>query len=109
MRITGKGQSGAKKLCPSNNVGIPSKKAFGFREKKLEFAASKIACNIMKEAASEIRGNKNDAEFSQCVVSVDDTWQGRGYSSFNVISIDTGKVLDIEFMSKVRKPIIKHH
>ncbi|GFX73895.1 uncharacterized protein TNCV_397061 [Trichonephila clavipes] len=74
-------------------------------KKKLEFAASNVACNTMKEAALEIRSNETDTEFSQCGVSVDGTWQRRGYSSLNgcvsVISIGSGKVLDVEFMSKV--------
>ncbi|GFX07024.1 hypothetical protein TNCV_1556271 [Trichonephila clavipes] len=52
---------------------VPSKRAFGFLEKKLEFAASNVACNTMKEAALEIRSNKTDAEISQCGVSVDGT------------------------------------
>ncbi|GFU56387.1 uncharacterized protein TNCV_2609121 [Trichonephila clavipes] len=59
----------------------------------------------MKEAALEIRSNETDTEFSQCGVLVDGTWQRRGYSSLNgcvsVISIDSGKVLDVDFMSKV--------
>ncbi|GFU50609.1 uncharacterized protein TNCV_4884661 [Trichonephila clavipes] len=65
--------------------------------KKLEFAASNVACNTMKEAALEIRSNETDTEISQCGVSVDGTWQRRGYSSLNgcvsVISIDSGKVV----------------
>ncbi|GFX01159.1 uncharacterized protein TNCV_4581251 [Trichonephila clavipes] len=105
MRIIGKGHSAAKKLCSAINIDVPSKRAFGFLEKKLEFAASNVACNTMKEAALEIRSNETDTEFSQCGVSVDGTWQRRGYSSLNgcvsVISIDSGKVLDVEFMSKV--------
>ncbi|GFT34731.1 hypothetical protein TNCV_2898721 [Trichonephila clavipes] len=36
-------------------MDVPSKRAFGFLEKKLEFAASNITCNTMKEAALEIR------------------------------------------------------
>ncbi|GFW32620.1 uncharacterized protein TNCV_3678681 [Trichonephila clavipes] len=74
-------------------------------EKKLEFAASNVACNTMKEAALEIRSNKTDTEISQSCVSVDGPWQLRGYFSLNgcvsVISIDSGKVLEVEFMSKV--------
>ncbi|GFW32651.1 uncharacterized protein TNCV_3678991 [Trichonephila clavipes] len=105
MRIIGKGHSAAKKLCSAINIDAPSKRAFGFLEKKLEFAASNVACNTMKEAALEIRSNKTDTEISQCGVSVDGTWQRRGYSSLNgcvsVITIDSGKVLDVEFMSKV--------
>ncbi|GFV76224.1 uncharacterized protein TNCV_4673131 [Trichonephila clavipes] len=105
MRINGKGHSAAKKLCSAINIDVPSKRAFGFLEKKLEFAASNVACNTMKKAALEIRSNETDTEFSQCGVSVDGTWQRRGYSSSNgcvsVISIDSGKVLDVELMSKV--------
>ncbi|GFY29074.1 uncharacterized protein TNCV_4722021 [Trichonephila clavipes] len=105
MRIIGKGHSAVKKLCFAINIDVPSKRAFGFLGKKLEFAASNVACNTMKEAALEIRSNETDTEFSQCGVSVDGTWQRRGYSSLNgcvsVISIESGKVLDVEFMSKV--------
>ena len=40
-------------------------------------------------------------------VSVDGTWQRRGFSSNNgvvtAISIDTGKVVDVEIMSKICK------
>ncbi|GFX65521.1 uncharacterized protein TNCV_4735661 [Trichonephila clavipes] len=89
----------------------PSKRAFGFLEKKLDFAASNVACNTMKEAALEIRSNETDTEFSQRGESVDGTWQRRGYSSLNgcesVILIDSGKVLDVEFMSKVAIPKTK--
>ncbi|GFT42249.1 uncharacterized protein TNCV_4921371 [Trichonephila clavipes] len=80
-------------------------KSIWFPGKKLEFVASNVACNTMKEAALEVRSNETDTEFSQCGVSVDGTWQRRGYSSLNgcvsVISIDSGKVLDVEFMPKV--------
>ncbi|GFT26665.1 uncharacterized protein TNCV_3604691 [Trichonephila clavipes] len=95
MRIIGKGHSAAKKLCSAINIDVPSKRAFGFLEKKLDFAASNVACNTMKETALEIRSNKTNADFSQCGVSVDGTWQRRGYFSLNrcvsVFSIDFGK------------------
>ncbi|GFU84920.1 uncharacterized protein TNCV_58591 [Trichonephila clavipes] len=59
----------------------------------------------MKEAALKLEVTKLDTEFSQRGVSVDGTWKRRGYSSLNgcvsVISIDSGNVLDVEFMSKV--------
>ncbi|GFT20866.1 uncharacterized protein TNCV_942091 [Trichonephila clavipes] len=105
MRIIDKDYSVAKKLCSAINIDVSSKRAFGFQEKELEFAASNVACNTMKEAALEIRSNKTDTEISQCGVSVDGTWQRRRYSSLNgcvsVIWIDSGKVLDVEFVSKV--------
>ncbi|GFY28691.1 hypothetical protein TNCV_3440581 [Trichonephila clavipes] len=83
---------------------VPSKRAFGFLEKKLEFAASNVACNTMKEAALEIRSNETDTEFLNVVCRWMAHGKRRGYSSLNgcvsVISIDSGKVLHVEFMSK---------
>ncbi|GFX74321.1 uncharacterized protein TNCV_3452691 [Trichonephila clavipes] len=58
----------------------------------------------MIEAADEVRKLKNTSDVAECGVSVDGTWQRRGHSSLNgcvaVLSIDTGKVLDLEVMSK---------
>ncbi|GFV57539.1 uncharacterized protein TNCV_4398951 [Trichonephila clavipes] len=49
--------------------------------------------------------NEDKNEVVQCGVSVDRTWQRKGHLSLNgcvsVISIDTGKVLDIEVLSKM--------
>ncbi|GFX71216.1 uncharacterized protein TNCV_3409861 [Trichonephila clavipes] len=54
--------------------------------------------NAAKEAICENEGNKNIA------VAVDGTWQKRGYTSLNgvvtVTSIDTGKVIDVDSLSK---------
>ncbi|GFX79282.1 uncharacterized protein TNCV_695941 [Trichonephila clavipes] len=71
IRIIGKGHSVSKNVCSAINIDAQSKRAFGFLEKKLEFGASNVACNSMKEAASDIISNKTDSEFSQCGVSVD--------------------------------------
>ncbi|GFV39787.1 uncharacterized protein TNCV_4609551 [Trichonephila clavipes] len=58
----------------------------------------------MIEAADEVRKLKNTSDVAECGVSVDGTWQRRGHSSLNgcvaVLSIDTGKVLDLEVISK---------
>ncbi|GFW64312.1 uncharacterized protein TNCV_273361 [Trichonephila clavipes] len=58
----------------------------------------------MQKAASELlvlHPTKN--KIVECGISVDGTWQRRGYSSLNgcvaVLSVDTGKVVDIEIMS----------
>ncbi|GFU86079.1 retrovirus-related Pol polyprotein from transposon TNT 1-94 [Trichonephila clavipes] len=52
----------------------------------------------------EVRKLKNTSDVAECGVSVDGTWQRQGHSSLNgcvaVLSIDTGKVLDLEVMSK---------
>ncbi|GFU63710.1 uncharacterized protein TNCV_1181751 [Trichonephila clavipes] len=54
--------------------------------------------NAAKEAICGNEGNKNIA------VAVDGTWQKRGYTSLNgvvtVTSIDTGKVIDVDILSK---------
>ncbi|GBO46665.1 hypothetical protein AVEN_137064-1 [Araneus ventricosus] len=74
-------------------------------KKKLEGAANDVASNVMKEAALELRKAGNGDDIIQCGVSVDGAWQRRGNSSLNgcvsAISIDTGKILDIELMSKI--------
>ncbi|GFX79577.1 uncharacterized protein TNCV_825661 [Trichonephila clavipes] len=68
-------------------------------EIKLLHAASQAANNSMLESTKSI------AECSiKCGVSVDGTWQKRGYSSLNgcvsTISVDSGKILDIEALSQ---------
>ncbi|GBN02992.1 hypothetical protein AVEN_113474-1 [Araneus ventricosus] len=59
----------------------------------------------MCEAAGDI--NKNNSDISQSRVSFDGTWQNRGHTSLNgcvsAISVDSGKVLYIEVMSKMRR------
>ncbi|GFT10254.1 uncharacterized protein TNCV_3735241 [Trichonephila clavipes] len=58
----------------------------------------------MQKAASELlvlHPTKN--KIVECGISVNGTWQRRGYSSMNgcvaALSVDTGKVVDIEIMS----------
>ena len=70
-------------------------------------AVKTVAEKSMKDASDEIHALKgsNDAGISQCGVSCDGTWQRRGHSSMNgcvtTLSIDTGKCLDVEVLSKV--------
>ncbi|GFT06122.1 uncharacterized protein TNCV_1595391 [Trichonephila clavipes] len=104
MRIIGKGHSSSKKLCASLNIPSVSKAAYKSCEKKLLNVASVVSKNAMIEASDEIRKLKNTSDVAECGVSVDGTWQRRGHSSLNgcvaVLSIDTGKVVDLEVMSK---------
>ncbi|GFT89819.1 uncharacterized protein TNCV_1665681 [Trichonephila clavipes] len=59
----------------------------------------------MIKAATEIAEKKQNlsSDIVKCGISVDDTWQRRGCTSMNgcvaAISVDTGKVLDVEVMS----------
>ncbi|GBM74356.1 hypothetical protein AVEN_197163-1 [Araneus ventricosus] len=82
-RIIGKGHSAAKKLCSALNVYVLSKTALRSIEKMLEGAANDVASKVMKEAALELRKAINGDEIIQFGVSVDGTWQRRGYPYLN--------------------------
>ncbi|GBM98373.1 hypothetical protein AVEN_11961-1 [Araneus ventricosus] len=111
MRIISKGHSSAKKLCSALNVNVLSKTALRNIEKKLEGAANDVASEVMEKAALELRKAANGDEIIHFAVSVDGTWQRRGYSYLNggvpAISVDNGKILDIELMSKICRFRIK--
>lgn len=68
-----------------------------------------VAKDDRSGAAKEIRDaqHANEDDVVNCGVSCDGTWQKRGYSSQNgcviIMSIDTGKVLDVEPLTKVCK------
>ncbi|GFU39108.1 uncharacterized protein TNCV_1850041 [Trichonephila clavipes] len=102
VRTIEKEHSAARKLCSAFFVNFPFKIAFRCLEKKLEHVSNKVACKIMNEAATEV--HKSD-------VSVDGTWERGGHLSLNgcvsVISIDAGKVLDIEVLSKMCRLCLK--
>jgi len=69
-------------------------------------AAKKVAVESMEAAAREIHHLKGgNTHIANCGVSCDGTWQRRGHSSMNgcvtTLSMDTGKCLDVEILSKV--------
>ncbi len=106
LRQLGKGHVGASKLCATLNLPPPPcKTAYAKQEKKLLCAVSEVCKESMSRAAEQMKNLKGSIEgqSTECGVSVDGTWQRRGYSSLNgcvtVISIDSGKVLDTEVMS----------
>ncbi|GFW07195.1 uncharacterized protein TNCV_3693891 [Trichonephila clavipes] len=95
----------SKNLCASLNIPSLSKAAYRTCEKKLLNLASVVSKYAMTEAADEVRKLKNtSSDVAEYGVFVDGTWQRRGHSSLNgcvtVLSIDTGKVLDLELMSR---------
>ncbi|GFV01637.1 uncharacterized protein TNCV_2962301 [Trichonephila clavipes] len=102
LRIIGKGFSAGKKLCSFLGLPFLSKLAFRNQERKLLKAPERVAQEENINAAlSEIKGSNS---FTKCGISIDGTWQRRGYSSLNgcvsAISVDTGKILDIEVMTQ---------
>ncbi|GFV22780.1 CCHC-type domain-containing protein [Trichonephila clavipes] len=94
--------------CLSVNLQLTEDSIFGLSsglvKKKILNVASVVSKNAMIEAADEVRKLKNTSDVAECGVSVNGTWQRRGHSSLNgcvaVLSIDTGKVVDLEVMSK---------
>ena len=66
-------------------------------------ATQEIAERSMKDAANYLKGGI-DVAMTNVPASVDGTWQKRGFSSLNgvvtVISVDSGKILDTEIMSR---------
>ncbi|GFU70635.1 CCHC-type domain-containing protein [Trichonephila clavipes] len=101
LRKIGKGFSAGKKLCAFLGLPFMSKLAFRNQERKLLKVTERVAQENINAALSEIKGSNS---FTKCGISIDGTWQRRGYSSLNgcvrAISVDTGKILDIEVMTQ---------
>lgn len=105
LRIIGKGYAGGQKLFSMLDIPFLSKGTFREHELKIHQAAHKAVDESMNNAAKEVKILKpTEKAIVNCGVSVDGSWQKRGYSSLNgivsCISVDTGKVLDIEIMSQ---------
>lgn len=101
-RQTGIGYEHLKKLCCYLNMPEPMlSRNYSKIIEKLEESAKHVAEESMSNAASSLRG---DSEFADVGVSVDGTWQRKGFTSMNgivtAISIDNGKVLDTSILSK---------
>ncbi|GBO19237.1 hypothetical protein AVEN_8547-1 [Araneus ventricosus] len=104
LRLSGRGFSAGMKLLCTLNLPYVCKKTFRIHELKL-LEAVKYSCEEnMKAASKEVQNLKKT---TTCGVSVDGTWQRRGHMSLNgcvsVISIDTGKILDLEVMTQYCK------
>ncbi|GFV60881.1 uncharacterized protein TNCV_924951 [Trichonephila clavipes] len=97
-----KGFAGAFKLCSTLNLPRLTKTAYTNQEAKLLKVVQEVAEESMIKAATEIVEKQQNlsSDIVKCGISVDGTWQQRGYTSMNgcvaAISVDTGKVLDIE-------------
>lgn len=101
MRQLGKGYSGAVTLAKVMNMPPPPwHSAYQKISTKLCKAAETVASESMANAAAEVRCI---VQTTDCGVSGDGTWQRRGQSSLNgcvsLISVDTGKAIDVEGMS----------
>ena len=107
MRACGQGHAGLERF--SCLMNLPKPMTHNNYDKILENfvkATKVVAEDTISDAVAEIREAKkaNDDDIVDTSVSCDGTWQRRGYSSLNgvvtSISIDTGKILDCEAMSR---------
>ena len=108
MRALGQGHSGMKKFTTLMNMPQPmTQNNYDKLAVKIGAVAQKVAEDTMFDAVSELRKHANNDEICDIGVSCDGTWQRRGFSSlngvFSALSMDTGKVLDVEPMSRFCK------
>ena len=107
MRRIGKGYQGMRRFLTLMNHPSPmTEKTYRKITYNFNKAIKTVAKKIMKQACQELQKKSESSVADVCNVgvSVDGTWQRRGFSSLNgavaAISIDTGCVLDIEIMSR---------
>ncbi|GFT80317.1 uncharacterized protein NPIL_582031 [Nephila pilipes] len=98
MRCIGKGAESAVMFCGIMNLPPPPTK---FNNNLLQ-AARETCEESMAEAVHEaVEENEGGRDIA---VAVDGSWQKRGFSSKNGVvtdtSVDTGKVIDVEILSK---------
>ena len=105
MRSIGQGHASIKRFCAHMNMPAPlGYTAYRDNNIGLAKAAKSVATKSMHDAAAELHKNSSEP-ITQCAVSCDGTWQRRGHASLNgcvtTLSIDSGKCLDVEILSKV--------
>ncbi|GFV95004.1 uncharacterized protein TNCV_1030021 [Trichonephila clavipes] len=85
MKQIGKGFAGAFKLCSTLNLPRLTKTAYKNQEAKLLKVVQKVAEESNIKAATEIVEKQQNlsSDIVKCGISVDGTWQRRGYTSMN--------------------------
>ena len=106
LRTCGLGHAGLEKFCMIMNIPKPMTVVnFDAISNKVRDSVKVIADFSMKNAADELQ--RDSSQLVDIGVTVDGTWQRRGYTSMNgvvvAMSVDSGKVLDIEVLSRFCK------
>ena len=104
MRRIGNGYEGLKRFLVLMNHPPPMTEK---NYRKIAYAFNKgvkeVAGTVMQNACIEIRRNSPN-EIIDTAVSLDGTWQKRGFTSYNgavvAISIPTGRIVGMEVMSR---------
>lgn len=101
LRAIGKGRAAAEKFCGIMNLNPPVSK-YHIHERYLVSRSESVCKQSMRKAVEEAV-SKNDG-CRDLSVAIDGSWQKRGHTSLNGIvsatSLESGKVLDIEILSK---------
>ena len=105
----GVGHNGLQKYCGAMNMPPPvTRKNYSKLSDRLGAAVEKVAKTSMIEASVEVKQH----ERSDIGISFDGTWQKKGHSSLNgvadAISVTTGKVSDVEVLSRHCKGCSDH-
>ena len=108
MRRIGNGYAGMKRfLFLMNHPSPMTEKNYRKLSSVYRNSVKEVAETVMQEAALEIYNKKHDADYDDNIVdtgiSADGTWHKRGFTSLNgavaAISIETGRILDVEAMT----------
>lgn len=109
LRSIGKGVAAAKTLCAVLNLPQPPLKFSRYNDlllNALSFVTEASMVNAAHEAVKENNGS------SDIAAVFDGTWQKRGHTSLNGVitatSFDTGKVVDVECLTKFCHGCIKN-
>ena len=119
MRTIGHGYTGLEKFTTLMNMPKPmTTHTYNNIVDKMVIAATDVAKESMSDTVTELKGihsipSSASVQTIDVGVSVNGTWQRRGFSSNNgvvtAISIDTGKVVAVEIMSKTCKGCNSFH
>ncbi|GBM10562.1 hypothetical protein AVEN_66204-1 [Araneus ventricosus] len=97
----GKGAEAGRMFCEGMNLPQPPTRFQNYNKRLLNATRAVCESTIQKAAKEAIVENNSD---NNITVAVDGTWQKRGYMSHigvvTVTSMDTGKVIDIDVLSK---------
>ena len=104
MRSIGVRLAGTKTFLSLMNLPPVKCAAYNKLQKKIHLSVKEVATEVMQDAVEEIREGADDDEITDVSISRDGTSQKHGFTSFNgaviVMSTNTGKVLDVEVMSR---------
>ena len=112
MRSIGVGLAVTKTFLSLMNLPPVKCAAYNKLQKKMHLSVKDVATEVMQDEVEEIREGGGDDEITDVSISCDGTWQKRGFTSLYgaviKMSTDTGKVLNVEVMSRYCNACVMH-